>query len=162
MSKYLYNFEKIKYIKGDKPEVDCILCAIRDRSGDVQSLEVFRTELCMVTVNKYPFNPGHIMIFPLRHIADVREFTDEEALEMHRLLVKSITILNDELTPAGYNIGYNLGDGSGASIDHVHQQVIPRYGNEINFIDVLSGTRVVVVDPVELMERLKKKFAESK
>ncbi|MFC1671303.1 HIT family protein [Spirochaetota bacterium] len=160
MSKHLFNTEKINYIKGDKPEVDCILCSIRDRSKEVQCLEVHRTDRFIISMNKYPFNPGHLMVFPHRHITDLRDLTDDEALEMHKLLSRSITILKKELAPSGFNVGFNIGNGSGASIEHVHQQIIPRYGNEINFIDVLNGTRVVVVDPVKIMDRLKEGFRD--
>ena len=158
MRDHLFNTEKIKYIKGDKPEVDCILCSIRDRSKEVESLEVHRTDSFIVSMNKYPFNPGHLMIFPHRHVTDLRDLTDDEALEMHKLLSRSISVLKEELNPGGFNIGFNIGNGSGASIEHVHQQIIPRYENEINFIDVLNGTRAVVVDPIKIMDQLKKGF----
>lgn len=154
----MFNTEKIKYVKGKKPEVDCILCAIRDHLPEVKSLEITRTDSFLVSVNQYPFNPGHLMIFPLRHVVNPGDLSNEEALEMHRLLSKSISILNDEFNPSGFNIGYNIGHGSGASIAHIHQHVVPRYENEVGFLDVLDGARVVVVDPVKVMERLKKSF----
>ena len=80
---------------------------------------------------------------------------------MHELLAKTITILDEEFKPSGYNIGYNIGEGSGASIPHLHQHIVPRYTNEIGFLDVLSGTRVIVNDPASTMERLKIKFSNS-
>ncbi len=156
---YLFNKDKIKYVKGDKPPFDCILCAIRDRLPEVEVLEVYRTDGFMVSVNLYPFNPGHLMIFPLRHIEDFNGLSDDEALEMHHLTAKSVSILNDEFNPAGFNIGCNIGKGSGASIAHIHQHIVPRYENEIGFIDVLSGARIFVEDPRSVMERLKKRFS---
>ena len=156
---YLFNTEKIRYVKGDKPDVECILCAIRDKNPLVQNLTVHETENIVIAVNLFPFNPGHLMIFPRRHIRFVNEMTDEEAAEMHSLLVKTISILNDEFSPSGYNVGYNLGDGSGASIPHIHQHVVPRYSNEVGFLDVLSGARVIVSDPVEVMNKLKVRFS---
>lgn len=156
--KHLFNKNKIKYIKGGKPDVKCILCAISSRSPDVTVLEVFRTEKFIVSVNLYPFNPGHLMLFPVRHMEDLSDLTSEEILEMHKLTVKAVSILKEEYNPSGFNIGSNLGHGSGASIAHIHQHIIPRYENEIGFIDIISGTRVFVVDPVEVMEKLKKRF----
>jgi ATP adenylyltransferase len=155
---YLFNTEKIKYVKGDKPDVDCILCAIRDNIPSVKNLTVYETEKTMIAVNLFPFNPGHLMIFPKRHVKVLRDMTKEEAEEMHSLLVQAISILDEEFSPSGYNVGYNLGDGSGASIAHIHQHVVPRYSNEVGFLDVLSGTRVIVSDPVEIMNRLKARF----
>jgi ATP adenylyltransferase len=98
------------------------------------------------------------MIIPKRHISRIGEMTESEAAEMHQLLAKSIEILDEEFSPSGYNVGYNLGEGSGASIKHLHQHIVPRYSNEIGFLDVLSGTRVIVSDPVEVMEKLKLRF----
>ena len=98
------------------------------------------------------------MIFPKRHIKHISDMNGEEAVEMHSLLVKTISILDEEFSPSGYNVGYNLGDGSGASIPHIHQHVVPRYTNEVGFLDVLSGTRIIVSDPVEIMNRLKVRF----
>jgi ATP adenylyltransferase len=157
---YLFNTEKIKYVKGDKPAVECILCAIRDNDPLVKSLTVHSTENFIIAVNLFPFNPGHLMIFPKRHIRFIHEMTDSEAVEMHSLLVKTVIILDEEFSPSGYNIGYNLGEGSGASIPHIHQHVVPRYLNEVGFLDVLAGARVIVSDPVEVMDKLKVRFCQ--
>lgn len=155
---YLFNTEKIKYVKGDKPSVECILCAISEDNPLVKNLNVHTTESFIVAVNLFPFNPGHVMIFPRRHICSIGELTETEASEMHSLLVRTIRYIDEEFNPSGYNVGYNLGDGSGASIQHLHQHIVPRYTNEVGFLDVLSGARVIVSDPVEVMERLKLKF----
>ena len=69
-------------------------------------------------------------------------------------------IIREEYSPSGFNIGYNLGRGSGASIEHLHMHIVPRYENEVGFLDVLAGVRVVVVDPAEVMERLRKRCRE--
>ncbi len=159
MRRYLFNMEKIKYVKGAKPRVDCILCAIRDRDPDVSALEVFTGERVIVTVNLYPFNAGHLMIFPMRHVEDLAELDEAEALEMHRVTAISLRALREEFEPAGFNIGYNMGRESGASIDHIHQHIVPRYRNETGFLDVLGGTRIMVVDPRDAMERLKARFS---
>ncbi len=155
---YLFNTEKIKYVKGEKPAVDCILCALITGDPSVTSLTVYRDEMFMVAMNLFPFNPGHLMIFPVRHVTDIGELTEEEASGMHKLLVKCVKILNEEFTPSGYNVGYNLGNGSGASIAHIHQHVVPRYSNEVGFLDVLSGTRVIVSDPKTVMLKLRERF----
>lgn len=156
---YLFNTEKIKYVKGDKPDVSCILCAIRDNDPLVKNLIVHETEKSVIAVNLFPFNPGHVMIFPRRHLRFINEMTELEAAEMHSLLVKTIGILDSEFSPSGYNVGYNLGEGSGASIPHIHQHVVPRFTNEVGFLDVLSGTRVIVSDPVEVMNKLKSRYS---
>ena len=160
MRNYLFNTEKLKYVKGDKPNVDCILCAIRDGNPDVRSFEVARRDGFIISVNLYPFNPGHLMIFPERHVENLYDLNDGEALSLHHLLSDTLRILADEFRPDGFNAGYNLGKGSGASIPHLHLHVVPRYGNEVGFMDVLAGTRLVVSDPAETRDRLRKRFAE--
>ncbi len=155
---YLFNTEKIKYVKGEKPAVECILCAIRDKNPLVKDLTLFRNNSLIVALNLYPFNPGHLMIFPSRHVETISGLTEAEVLGMHKLLKSSIEIIDNEFSPQGYNVGYNLGNGSGASVSHIHQHLVPRYNNEVGFLDVFSGTRVIVMDPVEVMEKLKKKF----
>ncbi len=155
---YLFNKNKLNYVRGEKPDVDCILCAIASRSPEVNNLEIYRTDRFVVSINLYPYNPGHVMIFPVRHVEKYSDITDEEALEMHHLTVKTISVLKDEYNPAGYNIGCNLGNGSGASIPHIHQHIVPRYGNEAGFIDAIAGTRLFVVDPVEMMKSLRERF----
>ena len=155
---YLFNTNKMKYVKGEKPGVDCILCAIANKSPNVEVLEIYRSKKFIISVNLYPYNPGHLMVFPIRHITEYDEMTDKEALEMHHLSRKALAILKEEFNPSGFNLGYNLGNGSGASIPHIHQHIIPRYGNEAGFIDILSGTRLFIVDPVDMMKRLKKRF----
>lgn len=160
MSDYLFNFEKQKYVKGDKPRVGCILCAIRDRDPRVAVLDVHRSERMILSLNLYPFNPGHLMMFPARHVASYGELTDDEALDIHRLTARAISVLKEEFNPTGFNIGYNLGENSGASIPHVHLHIVPRYGNEVGFLDVLAGARVWVADPQESLRRLRDLFAK--
>jgi len=155
---YLFNTKKINYVKGQKPNVSCILCAIRDGMPDVKNLTVYSSESFFVSLNLYPFNPGHLMIFPSRHLTDISDLSSQEAVELHSLTVKTVNILKEEFNPAGFNIGYNLGKGSGASIAHLHLHIVPRYENEVGYLDVLAGARIVVVDPQVAQERLKQRF----
>lgn len=160
MRDHLFNTEKLTYVKGGKPAVACILCAIRDRDPAVTSLEVARRDGFIVSVNLYPFNPGHLMIFPERHVEKLQELTDGEALALHRLTADALTALEDEYGPAGFNAGYNLGDHSGASLAHIHLHVVPRFANEVGYLDILAGTRLVVRDPVEARDRLRKRLGQ--
>lgn len=159
---YLFNPDKLKYIKEKRIDVECILCAIAANSPKIKVLEIYRTKKFIVSSNLYPYNPGHLMIFPVKHVEDYCKLSDQDALELHRLTVKTLSILKDEFNPSGFNIGYNIGEFSGASIPHIHQHIIPRYGNETGFIDIIAGTRLFAVDPVDAMNRLKDRFNLSK
>ncbi|HSV95335.1 MAG TPA: HIT domain-containing protein [Spirochaetota bacterium] len=160
MRDHLFNTDKIAYVKGARPDVSCILCAIAAGDPRLEILEVLRTGLCMVSINLYPFNTGHLLVFPLRHVEDYTGLSDGEALEVHRLTSLMISAVKEEFSPAGFNLGWNLGCASGASIAHLHQHIVPRYENELGFLDVLAGTRVVVVDPRDALGRLKKRILE--
>ncbi|MEA2063858.1 MAG: HIT domain-containing protein [Gemmatimonadota bacterium] len=159
IEQHLVNPGKLKYVRGEKPDVECILCAIRDRDETVTNLEVMRNGLMIVSLNLYPYNPGHLMIFPNRHLTDIRQFTSGEVLEMHRLQVLSMNVLESLYNPRGYNIGYNVGQVSGASIEHIHCHLVPRYRNEIGLVEMVSrGSRVIVEDPVVTVEKLRSAF----
>ncbi len=152
---------KRDYVRGKRPQVDCILCSILKGEPEVVELLVHLTDLFGVTVNLYPYNAGHLMIFPIRHIIDPREYNAQEILELHELQKLTLDILQTVYEPMGFNIGYNIGRTSGQSIPHVHLHVVPRYPNEVGFMDIIGGTKIVVEDPVDSKNKLKKAFTEA-
>lgn len=150
---------KMDYVKGKaKPNVECILCAIVQGDDRVERLDIYRGELFTISLNLYPYSPGHLMIFPNRHIVDVREFTPEEVIELHHLQCRSLEVLDRVYQPYGYNLGFNVGQASGASIPHVHAHVVPRYPRELGFIDVITGARIIVEDPNVTQDKLRRAF----
>lgn len=154
----LFSLNKLSYIKGKKPKVDCILCSIVSSNKDVVSLLVTEGTHTAICVNKFPYNSGHLLIFPKRHIIDYRELLPEEQKEMDELLRKSLDVLDSLYKPTGYNIGYNIGEFAGASIPHLHLHVIPRFKNELGFIDIVGGSKIIVEDPAVTMKRLNEAF----
>ena len=163
MKKNLFVPSKGEYVKGKRPAVECILCSIMQNAPEVINLEVVRSKNFIVAVNLYPYNPGHLMIFPNRHIEEVEKLSLSEVEELHKLTIISLKVLRNLYNPHGFNVGYNLGKGSGASIKHLHLHIVPRYENELSFIDVLSGSKIIVEEPKDTMQRLKveyKKYAE--
>ena len=162
VKKNLFIPSKIRYVKGDKPRVDCILCAIIAKNPKVENLEVFRSPHFCICANLYPYSPGHLMVFPLRHIEDVRALTQKEALEMFKLEKATLEILDRVYTPHGYNIGYNIGEGSGNSIRHLHLHIVPRYKNELGFVDIISGSRIIVDDPRKRLPKVRELFRTRK
>ena len=154
----LYIPTKMSYVKGKRPNVDCILCAVCSKDKSVTKLEVYRTERWVASVNLHPYNPGHILLFPVRHVADVRELKKIEASELQPLTQLCLDVLDAAYGPAGYNIGYNIGQTGGASIEHLHLHIVPRFPNEVGFMDILSETRTIVEDPKETVEILRSHF----
>ena len=155
---YFFSFNKLGYLKGKKPQ-GCILCLIRDNSPNVDRLVVWENDLVMVSLNLYPYNPGHMLIFPKRHVTDIRQLTRIEKEEIDKATEKALGVLDRRFSPAGYNIGYNMGLSAGASIEHLHLHVIPRYRNELGIADLIGGKRVLVQDPKDTLLLLQAEFA---
>ncbi|TGK34472.1 HIT domain-containing protein [Leptospira gomenensis] len=150
--KNLFSIHKLEYARGKRPDVDCILCGICRKDPEVPNLTVSETEHTVVSVNLYPYNPGHLIIFPKRHVLSYEELSDEEALEIHRGTGKAISILKKLWNVQGFNLGYNLGKNSGGSIPHIHQHIVPRFPNEAGFLDVLANSRIVIYEPYEMQK----------
>jgi ATP adenylyltransferase len=135
----------MQYIQAAKEETPddetCVFCVVPDREPD-RVLD--RGSLAYVVLNKFPYNPGHVLIVPYRHTGDLEELTDDENAEMQRLLQRSIRALRKASAPHGYNVGMNLGSISGAGIpDHLHWHVVPRWSGDTNFMPVVGQTRVL-------------------
>lgn len=142
--KWLQAFGKLDYVQGtERPDVECILCAVRDDDVRVKSLKYYQDDLIFITLNLYPYNPGHSLIVPTRHCLKFQELTKEEILHLSRAIQGLQLMFNEIYSPHGYNIGINQG-AAGASIDHLHWHLVPRYTQELGFIDIVGNTRVVV------------------
>ncbi len=155
---YFFNFDKMEYLSG-KRYPGCILCGVRDKTEGILDLTVYENEFHIVSVNLYPYNPGHLIIFPRRHLTDLRRLSADERISLDETIDLCLSILDSTHTPAGYNIGMNMGLQSGASIEHIHYHVIPRYPREIGISELLAGKRVLVEDPRVTQERLRAAFS---
>jgi ATP adenylyltransferase len=143
MNRPLWAPWRIDYIRSEKSG-DCFLCTSITEDNDRDNLLLYRGTACMVLLNRYPYSSGHLMVAPIRHIPSLNELTDEEALELHRLTVRSVDILRETMNPEGFNIGINLGAPAGAGLkDHLHRHIVPRWTGDTNFMPVLGGPRVM-------------------
>ena len=159
--KHLFVPSKRDYVLGKKFN-GCILCAIVEKSPQVEQLVLLRTKLSIITLNLYPYNVGHLMIFPIRHIEDIRKLTEEEEHEILKLTKFSIDVLEKVYSPDGFNIGWNIGTSSGASISHLHEHVVPRYKNELGFLDIITKSKIMIETPHQTLQVLKPYFAQWK
>jgi len=147
---------------GSETEIDgCPFCALPERDDAREALVVAESDRTFVLLNNYPYNPGHAMVIPKRHTG---EYTDlgEAALTDHaRLKQRTMTALEAAFDPDGLNLGLNLGDASGGSVDdHLHTHVVPRWGGDTNFMPVCSDTKVIVQALEESYDRLRAAFAD--
>jgi len=146
---------KGSYITGPKPPVKCILCAAKNKDPKVKIFEIFRNADFLVLLNLYPYNPGHILIVPIRHIENIEDLTENENRELMRLIQQVILLLKRVYNPHGFNIGFNIGRSSGASISHLHAHVVPRFFGDQGFMETIGDVRVIVEDLQTTLEKLK-------
>jgi ATP adenylyltransferase len=150
------------YIQAAKEQGDdagCIFCDLPAENDDERTGILVRGVLAFVILNSYPYNPGHLMVAPFRHVGDLVDLGTAEFAEVDTLLVRSIRALQAETKPHGFNLGMNLGRVAGAGIpDHVHWHVVPRWNGDTNFMPVVGETRVLPELLEETYARLRPRF----
>jgi len=146
---------RIDFILGEKPE-GCILCQRPKEKDDKACLILHRGQKNFVILNKYPYNPGHLMVSPYRHVPDLDALTDDEMLEHFDLVRRGIRALRKAFEPAAFNVGINIGKSAGAGIgDHIHTHIVPRWEGDTNFMPVVADTRVVPEALASTYDKLK-------
>ncbi len=142
---------RYSYITAKKPEHDgCIFCDFPKDQDDEKHFILHRGQNCYAMLNLYPYASGHLMILPYRHISDLSEMTDQEALEFHQMTVQAIAAVRGAMNPQGFNVGINMGSAAGAGMAaHLHRHLVPRWSGDSNFMQVLAGTSVM---PISLQE----------
>jgi ATP adenylyltransferase len=139
---------RLAYIKGENkpPDGGLTNCPFDEipKMSDADGLIVARGELVYAVLNLYPYNSGHLMVVPYRHVADYTELTGAETAELAEFTKGSMTALRDALQAQGFNIGMNMGGVAGAGIAaHLHQHVVPRWGGDANFMPIVGHTKVL-------------------
>jgi len=136
---------------------DCIFCNTSEPGrGD---LIIARGRVSFVVLNLYPYNNGHLMVVPDRHVASLASMTSEEQVDLMRLTRHAEIALNEAYTPQGLNIGINLGKPAGAGVvDHLHVHLVPRWNGDTNFMTVVGNVRVLPEDLSETAKRLRPIF----
>lgn len=153
--KHLFTPWRMEYIlKAKQP--GCVFCAMLEEKDDVTSLIVHRGERSFLVLNKYPYNNGHFMVVPYRHVDTLEELEPAELAEMMSLTTLGMRALRRTLRPEGFNFGANVGEVAGAGVkDHVHMHVVPRWSGDTNYMSVLSETRVIPQSLAETYKQLK-------
>ena len=155
----LWTPHRMAYIQDQKPadedDASCPFCSSPGRS-DPDGLIVHRGETCFVVLNLFPYNPGHLLICPYRHVPLYLDLTDEETAEFTALTKAAIATLSDVSAPHGFNLGMNQGAVAGAGVAaHLHQHVVPRWGGDANFLPIIAQTKALP----ELLEDTRSRLA---
>ena len=149
---------RIEYIQMEKPG-ECILCDKSEQRDDTANYILYRGDKNFVIMNAYPYNSGHLMIAPYRHVASLEKLTDEELGEHFGIVSRSVKVLKQVLKPDGFNIGINMGRIAGAGIDkHIHTHIVPRWQGDTNFMPVIADTKVINEALSETYKKLQGKF----
>lgn len=138
----------------------CIFCEKPKEQRDRENLIVARFERCFVILNAFPYNNGHLMVVPYRHVPSLLNLTDEELAELMKVTQISERVLRQALNPHGFNIGLNLGRCAGAGIEeHLHIHIVPRWHGDTNFMPVIADTKVLPELLSQTYEKLQPLFA---
>jgi ATP adenylyltransferase len=122
----------------------CLFCSLLWDKRDKRNLVLFRTAHYAVILNRYPYNNGHLMIVPKRHIASLFQMDTQEKKEFFEVLEKVMSALAKAMRPQGYNLGMNISDVAGAGVpDHMHWHIVPRWKGDVNFMPVVANTKVI-------------------
>ena len=145
----LYTPHRMVYLRGEGKPIsddageDCPFCRAPQLPVD-EGLVVARGEHVYAVLNLYPYNSGHLMVCPYRHIGDYPELTDTEVAELGAFTQKAMRVIREVSGAHGFNVGMNQGSVSGAGIaGHLHQHVVPRWGGDTNFMPIIGGTKVI-------------------
>ena len=159
---HLWSPHRMAYIRGEgRPQTaDADVCPFckAPTLGDADGLIVHRGESVYVVMNLYPYNAGHVLICPYRHIADYTDCTDAEVIEIADCTQRAMRMMRTVSNAQGFNIGMNQGSIAGAGIAaHLHQHVVPRWGGDTNFMPVVGQTKVMP----QLLEETRLLFSEA-
>jgi len=134
---------RMAYVRTAAQDEGCPFCAIPGHP-DEESLIVARGESTYAVLNLHPYNPGHLMVLPYRHVADLTDLTEQEASDLMTMTQQALRAIRAVSRPHSFNVGLNLGRSAGGSLaDHLHQHVVPRWTGDANFITVVSGTKML-------------------
>ena len=135
---------RIGYILSDKKEDGCVFCNAFNAENDEEKLVLYRSKHAFIIMNLYPYNAGHIMVVPNRHLDSPLMLTEEEQFDLFKLVNKGIEAIQKVMKPDGFNLGMNLGRAAGAGIDdHIHIHIVPRWSGDTNFMSTVSDTKVI-------------------
>ncbi|WP_370949032.1 HIT domain-containing protein [Amycolatopsis sp. cg5] len=139
----LWTPHRLAYVQASKPDEGCPFCKAPGQS-DEDTLVLARGESVYALLNLYPYNPGHLMVVPYRHVADYTDLTPEETVELAEFTQRAMAVVREVSSAHGFNIGMNQGVIAGAGIAaHLHQHVVPRWGGDANFMPIIGHTKVL-------------------
>jgi ATP adenylyltransferase len=143
-----------------KEHKGCLFCKIAKNDPNVRSMVVHRRKDIIVVMNVFPYNTGHLQVFPVKHVEGLDGLSDSEISSLFVMVKKCTLLLRKVLNPKGFNVGINIGgDVSGASVEHLHVHIVPRFDRDFGFMEVTAETKVLPETLEQTFEKLKKEEA---
>ncbi|MFA5263385.1 MAG: HIT domain-containing protein [Opitutaceae bacterium] len=160
----LHPYWRMEYIEAPRlPKVTKPFTELPALGDDHAAMIVHRSRLCYLMLNRFPYNPGHLLAIPFREVAEIEALTDEESADLMQIMIYGKKMLRTAMNPDGFNIGFNLGDlVSGGSIAHLHAHIVPRWQGDTNFMPVIGETRILPQALESTWEKLVKAAADLK
>jgi ATP adenylyltransferase len=156
----LFRPDRFKYVRKLIKNEGCVFCtAAKSQAPNLETLCVHQTKHSMVVLNKYPYNSGHVLILPKRHIGNILDLSNEEWVDLQNLVRKTFAVVEKTYQPAGMNMGLNHGAVAGAGLpDHVHYHLVPRWAGDLNFFPLIAETKLVIENLEQSFNRIVESF----
>lgn len=153
---------RMAYVEKVAPVGSCLFCETGGNEQDEQSLVLYRSSFVFIQMNLYPYNPGHLMIAPYRHVATLWELSSDEQHELIRQTARSASLLQQTMNADGFNMGINQGKAAGAGVEHhLHAHIVPRWSGDTNFMPVVAETKVIPEDLTVTYQKLAPVFSKT-
>lgn len=152
MTQIIYAPIRQKY-NAEKQNAKCPFCNYKDE----RDLVVYEGNTAIILANKFPYLFGHLLVLPKRHITDIGEQNKDEDKDIMLLIKRAIKYLENAFHPEGFDIGVNLKSAAGSSIKHLHYHIVPRYGGDTGFMNVLENATIISEKPETMVQNLKRK-----
>ncbi|MHA1732132.1 MAG: HIT family protein [Promethearchaeota archaeon] len=150
---------KFEYIQGRTRRMyECIFCEVVKKNPNLVAHELFADEFILVMLNLYPYNAGHLLVLPKAHVESLNDLNTDSLARLFSCVQACQKILRESFKPTGFNVGINEGANSGQSVKHLHVHVVPRFPNELGFLDIVGGTRTIPLNVEQVHKRLSPKF----
>ncbi len=150
---------RMGYILSEQRNGNCIFCPGQDRRKDRERLILAVGEQSLVMMNRFPYNNGHLLVAPARHVAGLEMLNQKETLDLLLMVRRSIEILKKAMGPDGFNVGLNLGHVAGAGVEeHIHFHIVPRWKGDTNYMTILDDVRVIPEHIKETYKKLRPEF----
>ena len=153
---HLHAYWRMEYIEAPRlPEGANLFTELPRLGNDTEALIIHRRPLSYLILNRFPYNPGHLLAVPFRAATDLAELTPAECADLMDAIIFGKEVLRTAINPHAFNIGFNLGSAAGGSIPHLHAHIVPRWNGDTNFMPVIGQTRVLPQSLAAMYARLR-------